>query len=57
MVRTNMTDKQRVAGTNVVKYMKSAPSIFLGFIEPGSPRFIDHWELNFSTLNQNTFLH
>jgi phage tail-like protein len=57
MVRTVLTDKQRVQATNVVNYMKSAPSIFLGFIEPGHPRFIDHWELNFSDLNLNTFLH
>jgi phage tail-like protein len=57
MIRTNMTDKQREQGTNVVKYMKSAPSLFFGFIEPGNPRHVDHWELNFSKLNVNTFLH
>lgn len=57
MVRTNLTEKQRLQGTNVVNYMKSAPSIFLGFIEPGNPRFVSHWELGFSQLNVNTFLH
>lgn len=57
MVRTNMTDKQREAATDVVLYMKSAPSLFFGFIEPGNPRHVDHWEIGFSKLNINTFLH
>ncbi len=57
MLRTNMTEKQRLQGTNVVNYMKSAPSIFIGFIEPTHPLHVDHWELGFSQLNVNTFLH
>ena len=57
MVRVNLSDKQRVQATNVVNYMKTAPSIFLGFIEPGQSFYIDHWQLNRSRLNSNTFLH
>lgn len=57
MVSQNLTQKQREQLTNVVEYMKPANTFFAGFIEPGVPRFIDHWVLDISKLGKNTDLH
>jgi phage tail-like protein len=57
MVSQNLTQKQREQLTNVVDYMKPANTFFAGFIEPGAPRFIDHWVLDISKLGKNTDLH
>jgi hypothetical protein len=37
--------------------MKPANTHFEGIVEPLSPGFVDHWELDYSELNVNTFLH
>lgn len=57
MVDTNLSDDQRAQMTNIAKYMKPAWEHFGGFIEPGNPDFVDHWELDMSDLDENTNLH
>lgn len=57
MVNRNLTARQRDQLTNVVDYMKPANTFFAEFIEPGAPRFIDHWVLDISKLGKNTDLH
>lgn len=57
MVSTNLTQRQREQLTNVVDYMKPANTFFAEFIEPGTPRYIDHWTLGLSKLGKNTDLH
>jgi len=57
MVNTNLTQRQRDQLTNVVDYMKPANTFFAEFIEPGTPRFINHWVLGISKLGKNTDLH
>lgn len=57
MVDVNLTDKQRLQMTNIVKWAKPADTHFIEFIEPGNPNHTAHWELEFSELNFNTDLH
>lgn len=57
IVDINLTQKQRDQITNIVDWMKPANTHFEGIVEPMAPGFVDHWELGFSELNFNTFLH
>lgn len=57
MVETVLSDVQRAQMTEVVKYMKAANTHFIRFIEPTSPDHVDHWELDLSQLDNNTYLH
>lgn len=57
IVDINLTQKQRDQITCIVDWCKPANTHFEGIVEPMAPGFVDHWELNVSELNFNTFLH
>lgn len=52
-----LTQDERDKLTIIVEYMKPAHTHFLKIIEPTDPEFVDHWELDFSALDDTTVLH
>ncbi len=57
IVSTVLTQSQRDAIRTIVDYMKPAHTHFVNLIEPGSPLFVDHWELGISELGTESELH
>ena len=56
IVDSALTDTQRNQLTRLIDYIKVAHE-HATIVEPADPTYIDHWEMGFSRLGFNTYLH